>query len=115
MIANLLNVLLGLWLAYSAIFAQPAGDMNDTTLAASAAAVIVLAAWGRRSDFMGWNSGTNIVLGAILLVLAALRWGIAIAPLVSFWIILLAGIAVSIVALWSMLYRPGPSASAPSA
>jgi len=29
-----------------------------------------------------------------------------VAPLVSFWIILLVGIAIAIAAMWSMLYRP---------
>jgi hypothetical protein len=46
------------------------------------------------------------VLGAALLLLAALRWTVGVTPLVCFWIILLAGIAVAIAAMWSMLYRP---------
>jgi hypothetical protein len=106
MIGNLLNILLGLWLAYSAIFANPAGALNDAALASGAAAVIVCAVWARRTDGMGWPSGTNIVLGATLLLLAALRWTMGVAPLVCFWIILLVGIAVAIAAMWSMLYRP---------
>ena len=53
-----------------------------------------------------WQSGTSIVLAATLLVVAALRWAIGVAPLVSFWIILLAGTAIAIAAMWSMLYRP---------
>ena len=74
MIGNLLNILLGLWLAYSAIFANPAGAMNNVALAAAAVAVIVFAVWARQTDFLGWPSGTNIVLAAVLLVLAGLRW-----------------------------------------
>jgi hypothetical protein len=49
---------------------------------------------------------SNIVLAAMLLVLAVLRLAIGVAPLVSFWIILLTGITVAITAMWSMLYRP---------
>lgn len=52
MIGNLLNVLVGLWLAYSAIFANPAGAMNNVALAAAAVAVIVLAVWATADGFL---------------------------------------------------------------
>ena len=106
MIGNLLNVLVGLWLAYSAIFANPAGAMNNVLLVAAAVAIIVFAVWARQTDSLRWQSGTNIVLAAVLLVMAVVRWVIGVAPLVSFWFILLVGIAVAIMAMWSMLYRP---------
>jgi hypothetical protein len=106
MIGNLLNILLGLWLAYSAIFANPAGDMNIAALAVGGAAVVAFAAWARRTDPMRWSSGTNLVLGAVLLLVAAVRWAVGAPPLLSFWIILLAGITIATVAMWSMLYRP---------
>jgi hypothetical protein len=114
MIANLLNILVGLWLAYSAIFANPAGAMSNVALAAAAVAVIVFAVWARQSDSLRWQSGTNIVLAAVLVVVAVARWVIGVAPLVSFWIILLAGIAVAIAAMWSILYRPGTARGASS-
>jgi hypothetical protein len=106
MIGNLLNILIGLWLAYSSIFANPAGAMNNAALAAAAVAVIVLAVWARQTDSLGWQSGTNIVLAVLLLVLAVVRWLIGVAPLVASWIILLVGITIAIAAMWSMLYRP---------
>ena len=106
MVANLLNILVGLWLAYSAIFANPAGAINNVALAGAAVAVGVLAVWARQTDFLRWQSGTIIVLAAELFVVAVLRWIISVAPLVAFWIVLLAGIAVAIVAMWSILYRP---------
>ncbi len=112
MIGNLLNVLVGLWLAYSAIFANPAGAMNNVLLAAAAVAIIVFAVWARQTDSLRWQSGTNIVLAAVLLGMAVVRWVIGVAPLVSFWFILLVGIAVAIMAMWSMLYRPEPSSLA---
>ena len=71
-----------------------------------AVAVIAFAVWARQTDFLGWQSGTNIVLAVVLLVLAPLRWLIGVAPLVSFWIILPVGITIAIAAMWSMLYRP---------
>jgi hypothetical protein len=111
MIGNLLNVLVGLWLAYSAIFANPAGTTNNAALAAAAVAIVVFAVWARRTDALGWQSGTNIVLGAALLAVAVVRWVISVAPLVSFWIILLVGIAVATAAMWSMLYRPNTAQS----
>jgi len=114
MIGNLLNILVGLWLAYSAIFANPAGAMNNAALAAAAIVVIVFAVWARQTDPLGWQSGTNIVLAAVLLAVAVVRWAIGVAPLVCFWIILLAGIAVAIVAMWSLLYRPQTARSAAS-
>jgi hypothetical protein len=114
MIGNLLNILIGLWLAYSAIFANPAGAMNNVALAAAAIAVIVFAVWARQTDPLGWQSGTNIVLAAVLLVVAVLRWLIGVAPLVSFWVVLLAGIAIAIAAIWSVLYRPATARTAAS-
>src|SRR5215469_587930 len=106
MIGNILNILLGLWLAYSAIFANPVGAMNNAALAAAAIAIIVFAVWARQTHSLGRQRGTNIVLAAVLLAVAVVRWAIGIAPLVCFWIILLVGIAVAIVAMWSLLYRP---------
>ncbi len=109
MIANILATLVGLWLAYAAIFAKPAGNMNSAALAGSAIAIIVFAAWARRTDRMGWQSASNIVLGAILLATAAAHWALGVAALLCFWIILLCGIAIAIMALWSILYRPAPA------
>jgi len=114
MIGNLFNILIGLWLAYSAIFANPAGAMNNVALGAGAIAVIVFAVWARQTDPLGWQSGTNIVLAAVLLVVAVLRWLIGVAPLVSFWVVLLAGIAIAIAAMWSVLYRPATARTAAS-
>jgi hypothetical protein len=46
------------------------------------------------------------VLGAVLLVVAMTRWAVYVPPLLSFWVLLLVGIAISVAAMWSMLYRP---------
>ena len=53
MIGNLFNVVVGLWLAYSAIFANPAGAMDNVVLATAAVAVIVFAVGARRTDSLG--------------------------------------------------------------
>src|SRR5262249_13192339 len=60
MIANILNVAIGLWLAYSAIFSTPPGSLDGGRLALTALAAIILAAWARRSDRLKWQSGSNI-------------------------------------------------------
>ncbi len=106
MIGNFLNILVGLWLAYGAIFSDPAGNMSSATLAGGAVAAIIFALWARRTDRMGWPSAANIVLGAVLLATAAAHWALGLASLVCFWIVLLGGIAIAIMAMWSMLYRP---------
>jgi hypothetical protein len=106
MIANVATILIGLWLAYRAIFSIPAGDVNQIELVAAGVALILLALWARRTDFMSWHSGTNIVLAAIILLLAAAHRVVGVDPLVSFWVILLSGITAAIAAMWSILYRP---------
>jgi len=106
MIANLANILIGLWLVYRAIFSIPAGDMSQIELIAGGVAVILLALWARRTDFMSWNSWTNIILAALILLLAVVHRAVGVDPLISFWMILLIGITVAIAAMWSILYRP---------
>ncbi len=106
MIANFATVLIGLGLVYRAIFSVPAGDMSQIELTAAGVAVILLALWARRTDFMSWHSWTNIVLAAIILLLAAAHRVFGVEPLVSFWMVLLIGIAVAVTAMWSIMYRP---------
>ena len=111
MIANLLNIAVGLWHAYSAIFSTPPGNLDAGQLALTVLAAIIFAAWARQSDRLKWQSGSNIVLGAILLVTAGVRRAVGVAPLMCFWIVLLGGIAVAILAMWSLLYRPETAAT----
>ena len=106
MIANFATILIGLWLAYRAIFSLPAGNVNQIELVVAGVALILLALWARRTDFMSWHSGTNIVLAVIILLLAAAHRVVGVDPLVSFWMILLIGITAAITATWSILYRP---------
>jgi hypothetical protein len=114
MIANVATILIGLWLVYRAIFSVPAGDMSQVEFVAAGVAVILLAAWARRTDFLRWNSSTDIVLAALILVLAAAHRVVGVDSLVSFWAILLIGIAVAISAMWSILYRPNEGQDAGS-
>jgi hypothetical protein len=106
MIANALIILTGLWLSYRAIFSIPAGQMSPAEMIAAGIIVIMLALWARQTDLMTWYSGTCIALGLIVVALSIARYMIGVEALVSFWMVLLIGIAVAIIAMWSTLYRP---------
>jgi hypothetical protein len=106
MTANAAISLIGLWLCYRAIFSIPVGEMSDAEIAVAGMALIALAAWARRSDAMLWPSATNIALGGIVTLVALVGRVQGFDSLAAFWIILLAGIAVAIFALWSILYCP---------
>jgi hypothetical protein len=114
MIANVATILIGQWLVYRAIFSVPAGNMSQIELVAAGVAVILLGLWARRTDFMRWNSSTDIVLAALILLLAAAHRVVGVDAQVTFWMILLIGIAVAISAMWSILYRPDAARSASS-
>jgi len=105
MIANALAVLIGLWLAYGAIFAVPAGSVNNIELAIAGIVVSGCAVLARRKDAMAWQWVTNVALGIVLVLLAAARVWYGASLSASFWTILLDGIVVAITALWSILYR----------
>jgi chromate transport protein ChrA len=114
MIANGVTVLIGLWLSYGAIFSNPPGNVNNIQLAIGAVVVVGCAIVGRLTNKMSWQSSTNLALGAILAALAAARAYFDQASVPSFWVILLAGIAVAIMSLWSILYREELSTESPS-
>jgi hypothetical protein len=114
MIPNALTVLIGLWLAYSAIFSSPAGDVNNIQLAIAGVVVAACAIIARRTDGMVWHSNTNVTLGIVLALLAAARAWHGLSSPASFWIVLLAGIAAATAALWSMLYRSDTAQAEPT-
>ena len=58
MIANFLNTLLGLWLAYAAIFPDTLGKGHDRVVLIAAIGTVMLALWARRSDASAWQRGT---------------------------------------------------------
>ena len=111
MIANLLNALLGLWLVYLAVL-DPAWSEGTWKLALAGIVVIVLSVWARATDLRKWQSSVNVLLGVVLLLLAAIDWAGAATALVLFWAVFWPGILVAVFALWSLLYRR-PSIPAP--
>jgi hypothetical protein len=113
MIANLLNFLIGLWVAYVAIFGMPASAPVPWLLAPVGIAIVVLALVARRSDFSGWQSATNTVLGIVLFVITLVERLVSISPLVTFWIDLWVGLTVASLTLWAALYHPKGGADLP--
>jgi hypothetical protein len=109
-----LTIPIGLWLAFSAIFATPAGSAGNLSLGLSGAAIAVLAVLAGRMGAMAWQARTNIVLGVILLIYAGVRQYVGGFGVDSFWVDLLGGIAAAIGALWSILYRPDQGEASPA-
>jgi hypothetical protein len=113
MIANVLNFLIGLGVTYVAVFGLPAIAPVPWILAPVGIAIAVLALIARRSDFSGWQSSTNIVLGLVLCVDTLLDQVVSTWPLVTFWIELWVGLTVASLALWAALYHPKEGADLP--
>jgi hypothetical protein len=84
----------------------PASAPVPSILAPVGIAIVMLALIARRSDFSGWQSATNIVLGIVLVVITLINWAVPLSPLVTFWINLWVGLTVASLALWAALYHP---------
>jgi hypothetical protein len=112
MIANLLNTLVGLWLAQTAIFPNALGMSRDRFVLIAAVVTIVLALWARRSDVSTWQSNTAVVAGVLLAILAVAHQVTYVSDVLMFWGVLWAGLVSATVSLWAALYRPPQAASA---
>jgi hypothetical protein len=109
MIANLINVVLGLALVYVAVL-EPALAIHRPGWQLPLAAILFVAAWlARRSDYHHWQNNTNMALAVLLAVQAVLHF--AQFPLAVFWIQFSVGTLIAVLALWAMLYRPRPTPS----
>jgi uncharacterized membrane protein len=113
MIANIVNVLIGLWVTYVAVFGIPASAPVPWILAPVGIGIAVLALIARRSDFSGWQSSTNIVLGLVLCIATLIDRMSSISTLVTFWTELWVGLTVASLALWAALYHPAEDADLP--
>jgi hypothetical protein len=106
MIPNLLNTLLGLWLAYVAIFPLSIGGQPYRWLLAAAVLTAVLAIWARRSDHSIWQSTATIIAALALALLVAVGWLWVSSPELTFWGVLWTGLISATFSLWAALYRP---------
>jgi hypothetical protein len=109
MIANLVNVVLGLALVYVAVLAPAAAAHRSAWLLAWAVIMFVVAWLARRGDYRHWQNNTNMVLAALLAVQVVLHFEQF--PLAVFWIQFSVGTLIAILALWAVLYRPAISAT----
>ncbi len=107
MIPNLINFVLGLFLVYLAIFSPVSITTGIGPLLIAAAAIFVLAFLARRSDHHPWQNTVNMGL-AVILGITTLAQLIGL-PSAEFWGAIWIGIAVSMLALWAVLYRPKPT------
>ena len=111
MIANLLNTLLGLWLAHAAIFPDTLGKGHDRVVLIAAIGTVMLALWARRSDASAWQSTTTIVAGVLLAVLETADQLMHVSDVLMFWGIFWAGLISATLSLWAALYRPSQLAA----
>lgn len=104
MIANLLNTLVGLVLAYATVLHPTWIEQRYYPLLAFAVVMLVLALWARRTDPHPWFSWVNIVMSVALGILSLLP--LATMPYLAFWGSFWVGCTVPVVALWAALYKP---------
>jgi hypothetical protein len=109
-IAGLLNTLVGLWLAHTAIFPNVTGTGRDRLILIAAIATVALAAWARRSDASTWQSTVTIATGGLLALLAMAHQLTHISDVMMFWGVLWAGLVSATVSLWAALYRSSEAA-----
>ena len=111
MIANAINIVLGLVLVYVAVL-QPAllqGQLQEVIELLVGAAIVGLGFWERRSDYHPWHGHVIAVLGAAVILLELVGFGLSIPPLVYDWTFFWVGLLIAFLALWAALYRPQPS------
>ena len=109
MIPSLLEALLGLWLVWVAVLDPGLTDAHPGLIALSAILMIVLGVAAFRLDYLKWPAVTDVVVGAVLLVLF-FETRIAASSALTFWMLFWSGCIAGIVSLWSAFYRHGPQA-----
>lgn len=114
MIPNLLNALLGLWIAYVAIFPMTIGANYHRWLLGAAILTVVLALWARRSDHAPWQSTMTIIAGVTLAVILGADRFLLASPVLLFWGVLWVGLVSATLSLWAAIYRPGVAEAAGS-
>jgi hypothetical protein len=114
MIPNLLNALLGLWLAYVAIFPATIGANYHRWLIGAAVFTVVLALWARRSDDAPWQSTMTMIAAVTLTVIVAADRFLISSPVLLFWGVLWVGLVSATLSLWAAIYRPRANLAEPS-
>lgn len=106
MLANLMNMLIGLVMVYAAVLDPRLVAPETVTLLFFGLVILGFAIWARMTDSAKWFSQTNVIVGFCVLALAALQHLKLTGSLVDFWGVFWRGLIVSVVAFWAALYRP---------
>ena len=114
MIPNLFNTLLGLWLAYAAIFPTTIGAHYHRWLFGAAILTIILALWARRSDYAPWQSTMTIIAAVTLAVILASDRFLISSAVLLFWGVLWVGLVSATLSLWAAIYHPSAESTARS-
>jgi hypothetical protein len=113
MLMQLCNAGIGIACIYAAIL-HPV-YVEDVRWAAAVigvgVVVCLLALASRRNTAERWQADVVLVLGLALMVQGGVRFALPMPALVDIWFVFWAGIVISVLSLWAMLYRPS-SASA---
>ena len=110
MIPNIINTLVGLFLAYLVVLRPLWAERQYFPLLVFAAVIFAMALWARRTDPARWFSNVNIVLAVLLAIMELMP--LPTLPNLTFWGGFWIGILVPVVALWAVLYRPELPAAA---
>ncbi len=114
MIPNLLNTLLGLWLAYVAIFPAAIGAHYHRWLVGAAILSAIFALWARRSDYAPWQSTMTVIAAVVLVVILAADRLLVASSVLLFWGVLWVGLVSATLSLWAAIYHPSADAAARS-
>jgi hypothetical protein len=114
MTANLLNTLLGLWLAYVAIFPATIGAHYHRWLFGAAIITAALALWARKGDYARWQSTMTIIAAGTLVVIVGADRLLVSSAVLLFWGVLWVGLVSATVSLWAALYHPENAMSSPT-
>lgn len=104
MIPNIINTLVGLFLAYLVVIRRLWIERQYFPLLIFAAVIFAMALWARRTDPARWFSSVNMALAVLLAILALLP--LPLLPNLTFWGGFWIGVLVPVVALWAALYKP---------
>ncbi|MFM9969357.1 MAG: hypothetical protein ACKVQK_13285, partial [Burkholderiales bacterium] len=73
MIPNLVNTLVGLALVYASVLKPSLVQNAPINLLVASIVIVGCATWARTGDRMGWFSLTNILVGAVAVLLAGVQ------------------------------------------
>ena len=109
MIPNFINTLLGLYLAYVAIFPVTIGAHHHLWLFGAAILTALLALWARRGDYAPWQSTSTIIAAVTLVVILGADRYLIESEVLLFWGVLWVGLISATLSLWAAIYHPDPA------